>query len=379
VFTPFGRLAENDDRRTHADLREGHWLHVGKDWDTVVGFSKVFWGVTESRHLVDIVNQDDQVEDIDGDAKLGQPMVNGNIFGDWGRLALFYLPYFRERTFEANNARFRGPLPIDVDDAVFESDMKQWHPDFAGRYDRTFGDLDLGLSAFHGTSREPGYDIEITRNGLFTVPTYGILTQLGLDALYTYGNWLWKLEAIQRWGPGDDYAAAVGGFEYTFSNLFESSRDVGILLEYNYDGRREPPPALFPFNKTSANKVKQKFLKFARNPTGPIPFADQFGEVVNDGRIEYNNGVPPAFFQNDVFVGTRITFNDENDTNLLVGAIIDVDNKGTYLQFEGTHRITDNWSAEVDGRFFIDIPKSDTPLFYVSSDSFVQVQVFRYF
>ena len=47
VFTPFGRLAQNDDRRTHADLREGHWLHVGENWDSVVGFSKVFWGVTE--------------------------------------------------------------------------------------------------------------------------------------------------------------------------------------------------------------------------------------------------------------------------------------------------------------------------------------------
>ena len=305
-------------------------------------------------------------------------MINGNMFGDWGRLSLFYLPYFRERTFEANNARFRGPLPIDTD-AIFESSLKQWHPDFAGRYEKTIGNVDLGLSAFNGTSREPGFDVAIRKNGLFTVPTYGQLTQLGVDALYTTGNWLWKLESIYRWGPGDDYAAAVGGFEYTFSDVFQTSRDVGLLLEYNYDGRRRPAPALFPFNNITSHEVKSKFRKFAKNPNGPIPFADQLDGVVDGNLIVYNNGVPPAFFTNDVFVGARFTFNDENDTNILAGAMIDVDNKGWYFQVEGTRRLNDNWSAEVDGRFFIDIPKSDTPLFYVSSDSFIQLQLFRYF
>jgi len=379
VFMPFGRLADNDDRRTHADLREGHWLHVRKNWDAVVGVSKVFWGVTESRHLVDIVNQDDQVEDINGEVKLGQPMVNGNIFGEWGRLSLFYLPYFRERTFEANNARFRGPLPIDVDAAIFESDLEQWHPDFAARYETTWRDLDVGLSAFHGTSREPGYDIEFRQNGVFTVPTYGILTQIGLDALYTRGNWLWKVEAISRWGPGDDYGAAVGGFEYTFHNLFNTSRDVGLLLEYNYDGRRKPPPAIFPFDQTTTNRIESKLRKFARNPSKLISLVNEFGDVIDNGRIEYNGGVPPAFFDDDIYVGARLTFNDEKDTNVLVGAIIDVEEQGTYLQIEATRRLDNNWSLELDGSFFIDVPKSDTPLFFVSSDSFVQVQLFRYF
>jgi hypothetical protein len=31
------------------------------------------------------------------------------------------------------------------------------------------------------------------------------------------------------------------------------------------------------------------------------------------------------------------------------------------------------------GRFFIDIPESDTPLFFISSDSFLQAQAVRHF
>ena len=41
----------------------------------LVGAAKVFWGTAESRHLVDIINQTDAVEDIDEEDKLGQPMV----------------------------------------------------------------------------------------------------------------------------------------------------------------------------------------------------------------------------------------------------------------------------------------------------------------
>ena len=46
-------------------LREAHWLHDKGAWDLLIGVGKVFWGVTESRHLVDIVNQTDLVENPD--------------------------------------------------------------------------------------------------------------------------------------------------------------------------------------------------------------------------------------------------------------------------------------------------------------------------
>jgi hypothetical protein len=65
-FVPFARLDAQDSERTHADIRELKYLHIGDGWDVTVGFDKIFWGVTESRHLVDIINQTDAVEDVDG-------------------------------------------------------------------------------------------------------------------------------------------------------------------------------------------------------------------------------------------------------------------------------------------------------------------------
>ena len=106
TFIPFGRLDSLDSHRTHWDIRELSWQHVSKKWDVLVGVGKVFWGTTESRQLVDIVNQADLIEKFSGEEKLGQPMVNLNIPSQWGHLSLFYLPYFRERTFPSQNGRF---------------------------------------------------------------------------------------------------------------------------------------------------------------------------------------------------------------------------------------------------------------------------------
>ena len=85
----FARLDSVDDERTHADLREAYWGIDGDDWDLTAGISKVFWGVTESRHLVDVINQTDLVESIDKESKLGQPLVNFKLQRDYGRFGEF--------------------------------------------------------------------------------------------------------------------------------------------------------------------------------------------------------------------------------------------------------------------------------------------------
>jgi len=147
----FARGDLQDDERSHADLREAYWGYEGDDWDMTVGVSKVFWGVTESRHLVDVINQTDLVEDIDQEDKLGQPMVNLNLQRDYGRFELYLLPWFRERTFPGPDGRFRAPLPVDDSHAIYESSAEQSHLDFAFRYSHYIGDVDIGAYIFEST------------------------------------------------------------------------------------------------------------------------------------------------------------------------------------------------------------------------------------
>ena len=99
TFKPFYRYDNQDDERSHGDIRELAYIHAGDDWEIRAGIRKEFWGVTEFQHLVDVINQTDGVEDIDGEDKLGQLMLNLSLVQDWGIVDFYLLPGFREQKF----------------------------------------------------------------------------------------------------------------------------------------------------------------------------------------------------------------------------------------------------------------------------------------
>lgn len=329
TLQPYVRWDAHDGNRTHFDLRTASWLHQSDDWDLVVGIDSVFWGVTESVHLVDIVNQTDFVEDLDGEDKLGQPMINLNLIGDRGTFGLFVLPGFRERTFADGNDRFRGPLPIDVDNPVYDPGRGNKHIDYAARWTQSAGGWDLGISHFFGTSREPRLLLQVTPDGAVLAPRYDVIHQTGLDLQYTGGAWLWKLEAMTRSGHGKRFVATVAGFEYTLFGVRGSGADLGLLAEYQYDGRRQDD--------------------------APLTIAD-----------------------NDIFAGARLALNDEQSTALLAGMTRDLSSRAMFFFFEAERRIGSDWMIELEGRVFANVPASDIAA-YFRDDSVVTLRLARFF
>lgn len=322
----FVRADYMDSERTHVDLREAYWGNEGEEWDVVFGINRVFWGVTESRHLVDVINQTDLVEDIDQEDKLGQPMINFNLQRDSGRFEFYILPWFRERTFPGPAGRFRGPLPVDTDNPIYESSDGQSHVDYALRYSHYVGDLDFGTYVFEGTSREPRFTL--SPDGDSVLPVYDQMTQVGADLQYTRDAWLWKFEGIGRDTDSSSFLAAVGGFEYTFYGVRNSGADIGVLGELLYDGR-------------DAN-------------------------------------APPTAFDNDIFVGTRLALNDASDTSVLVGVVIDTDTQETFFNTEAERRYGDRVSAELRLRTFTSSNPNDA-LYAFERDDYVQLRLRWYY
>ncbi|MBT8149157.1 MAG: hypothetical protein KJO24_04460, partial [Gammaproteobacteria bacterium] len=83
-LTPFLRWDENDPARSHVDLRELNWHKIEQSWELTLGVNRVFWGVTETVHLVNIINQVDLVENPDQEDLLGQAMANLTLIRNWG-------------------------------------------------------------------------------------------------------------------------------------------------------------------------------------------------------------------------------------------------------------------------------------------------------
>ena len=329
AFTPFLRLDSGDQERTHLDIRELTYLWLKEDFELRVGVRKVFWGVTEFIHLIDIVNQTDLVESVDTEDKLGQPMVNFSVSRDWGTVDIFWLPFFRERTFVGTGGRLRGASVVDEARTQYESAAEEWHSDWALRYSHTFGDIDMGLSQFVGTNRDPTLLDGTDSNGDdIKIPKYEQIKQTSLDVSYVVGEWLWKLESLYRTGQGnEDYFAWAGGFEYTSVGVFESSMDLGFVGEWLYDDREDD--------------------------------AD-------------------TAFENDIAGGLRLTVNDAASSEALLGWVQDVDTSARLLFLEASRRFGNNWLLNIEMRLSLDQPASDF-LFEQRKDDLFQTELFYYF
>ena len=352
-FKGYIRLDQQDSERTHCDIRELKWTHVGDEWEVQAGIGKVFWGQTESLHLVDIINQTDSVEAVDGEDKLGQPMVSFSLYKDWGNTTVFALPYFRERTFSGIDGRLRGPVPVDTDSSLFESTDEETNMDWAARWQHSIGDWEVGLSYFDGTSREPLFVVTPDQQGSARVqPFYPQMQQTGLDVLALIGGWTLKFEGVHRKVfeenysmtinglpvafEQQDYFAFVGGFEYSFVGLLGGSYDVNWLMEYQYDERDEP-----------ASSIAQ----------------EQFTTVA----------------QNDLMLGTRLVFNDVSGTEILMGVVQDLDYSGVRSGFvEASSRLNDNWKWRVDAWLFSSDEMAE-PSYLVRRDDYVQLSLEYYF
>ena len=334
---PFVRYDHADSRRTHLDLREAYLLLFGdigdSGWELRLGVGQVFWGVTESQRLVDIVNQIDSVEHPNGEAKLGQPMAHATWFGDWGAVEVFAMPYHRARTFPGRAGRLRLPLLVDDERIEYTGGGGPWRLDVASRYSHSVGLFDLGLSVFAGATREPFLVPDLAAGGgPVLTQRYTQIRQVGVDAQATVGAWLWKLEAIHRTGALNlsavehAYLAAVLGGEYAFYAVGGSAIDLIVLGEWNYDGR---------------------------------------GRQATPSRS-------PNTLDNDVFLATRLAFNDVQGAALTAGVFMDLGRATRTLVVEFDRRLADDWSihAEVIGLLSVDPADLHYPL---RTDSFVDV------
>ena len=328
AFVPFFRYSQHDDNRTHFDIRELTWLKVADSWELRVGFRKVFWGVAEAQHLVDIINQTDLVENNDGEEKLGQPMINLALIHEWGTLDLFLLTGFRERTFPGVEGRLRTFPPIDTDNTVFEKEGIQRHLAYAARWSHAIGDWDLGFSHFYGTNRDPYIVPETDQFGeLHLIPVYETINQTGMDIQTTKGSWLWKFESIVRSNQRETFFAATGGVEYTLFNLFETGLDLGFVAEYLYDSR-------------------------GKN-----------GQVL---------------FEDDFLAALRFGLNDVQSTEILAGIIFDRTTSSKFYNLEASRRLGESWTIDLEVRFFEGAPRFG-PSFIFREDDHIRSQLSYHF
>lgn len=339
----FYRLDADDDQRAGGDIRQAYIQWRGEQVDVSLGWRRVFWGVTESRSLVDVINQDDRAGDIRGDEKLGQPMLQLDWHGALGSASLYLMPRGRKRIFSGADGYPRAPLRIDGPAGRFSGERDR--PDLALRWQYSGRGFDVGLSGFDGSARDPDFEIcarlpahallalpcaplpalagleapssllalrerlaelpgyaeletwlwQRTAEHLRLRPVYPRERRLGVDVQYLQGAWAWRLEALARERERRRSRALVAGVEYALPRFFATDWEVGLLAEYLYDQRRDDP-----FNR---------------------------------------------YFDDDLFIGGRVFVNDIAGSNLLGGVIISRDGRDRFYSLEAGRRLGEYWRA----------------------------------
>ncbi len=327
TLTGFGRIDTVVAARTHGDVREAKYEGRFGAVDVTLGLDRRFWGQLEAAHLVDIVNQIDQLEDIDGEDKLGQPLAEVKWTGSKASIALLALPYFRDRHFPQSADRPNTPLRITAK-PIYADTNSHWTPDFALRGTLTKGPVDVALHYFNGLNREPR--LILTAEGL--TPVYDRVSQFGMDALAVLGPVRLKAEAYYRKPSNDKIAAAPSyssfglGAEYTLAGAIGAG-DLNLLAEYYHDSRGKAATTIF---------------------------------------------------DSDVFAGVRYTGNDIASTEVLGGVLLDTRRSSKFITLEACRRLSEAFKVSLDARLPFSV-SGDDPMRMMRDDGFVQLKLQYHF
>ena len=259
---------------------------------------------------------------------MGQPMLQFVKANDWGIWEFFTLVGFREQAFPGVEGRLRPALPVR-DAAIYESDAGDQHIDYALRWSHYFGPLDIGISHFSGTARDPVFLPEYDGGvPVALVPYYSQMNRTGLSAQATLDAWLLKLEATST---EEKYSrrsnAAVTGFEYTLFGIAGSGTDLGLVVEYQYDDERGPRDVIA---------------------------------------------------QNDGVLGLRWVLNDLDGTEVLLLAAHDFDYNHEFFSLELGRRLSENWKLELEA---VALTEGDpgAPDSAFRQDDYLKLEVKRYY
>ncbi|MDC3057273.1 hypothetical protein OA100_00295 [Alphaproteobacteria bacterium] len=333
LIEPTYRYDHHDKERSLFDISQGYFLYFNDSSEIKVGKEKVFWGVTELKNLVDIINSPDDASGEDK-AKLGQSLVSYSYINDKiGFVDLIYMPIFHEPTKIGKRGRLRLALPTQNYNTSYQGGAGIKVPSWAAKWQNSFGDTDLSLQLFRGTSRSSSTLPKLESGEIKYFSGHERITQIGGFFQSIHGPIIFKFEGIKRNGQNnainerENFYSYITGIEYVVTRVFDKVWDLNIFTEYSNDDRGS--------NSTD-------------------------------------------IFQNDLFIGTRINLNDIEGTEITQTLTLDLNGDGNTGIFEISTRIKDSVRITANYTSYWSVNDKDT-LYSFRRDNYLGIRITNYF
>lgn len=295
----FVRADSTDDERNLADVREMLWLHQADAYQFRAGVGQVSWGVNELFRITDVINQKDRAE-LPYPRKLGQPLMSLSFYWGDDLVELYTLYGLRKAWYPGPEGRLRFPLAVDNDEAEYDFGATgKW--DFAARWKTRLWDMDIALSHFYGMARDPYFIFNYDFNDPLLVPVYEKVNQSSLEWQWLISSVLLHAEYTYQTGSLEQFESVAGGFEYTMGSVFKSDFDLTWYVEGIWDSR------------------------------------------------EHIHG---NLFDRDVGVAARLAFNDERDSNLILGVVADTRYDEAFATLFWSNTLGRGWTLNIAAQYF---------------------------
>ena len=241
LIEPKYRYDHHDKERSLFDISQAYFLYFNDYSEFKVGKDKVFWGVTELKNLVDIINSPDDSSGEDK-SKLGQSLISYSYINEKiGFVDLIYMPLFHEPTKIGKRGRLRLNLPTQNYNTTYEGGAGRKVPSWAVKWQNSYGESDISLQFFRGTSRSSSTLPKLEDSQIKYFSGHERITQLGSFFQKIYGPIIFKFEGIKRNGQKnakyerENFYSYITGFEYVITRVFDNVWDLNIFAEYSND------------------------------------------------------------------------------------------------------------------------------------------------
>lgn len=291
-----------------------------------LGVDMVTWTALEAFHPADVFNSRNFDSNPESFEKLGEPMAQLRVRLFQGDVAVYALPvHGGSRPPSVRSRLSLGPPGLPLGEAMYldrggaltdDRLGMQW----AARFTQTLGDADIGVHVLQHLDRLHPLVIADPLTGQVR-PLYQYATEVAGTYAHVLGPVMVKVEAVHRRyrdaegdNPGGplperDHTIVAAGLEYTFTH--QSGADSTWLTE---------------------------------------------GQVLFGPEKEQRRQL--ELFQNDVFVGYRLSANDESSRTALVGVLVDVERPQEFLVSASmSQRLGETWGLSAGLRILRVPPK----------------------
>lgn len=354
----FNLIASADHRYRSSSYVDVNEAYIGYEYNKLfisAGYHIFNWTSMESFQPADIVNSQVLDSDVESIKKLGELALNASYLTDFGILKFYIFPKVKENFLpQAQSRVLDGTRPV-TSKVVLKEEVSDSldHLQYGFGFEETYDDLELKINILKSINRNfaiVGYQ------NYSLVPNVGIVPSSGLETFY--------FDSLNITTSGTYFIGEhTLKFEYVFSS--PDNKDIELLTANgvirNIDRSLLALGYEYQINH-SGGLDSMFFLEYQRALKG-------------NERVKQELYI----FQNDFFLGHRLSFNDAYAMELFSGFFYDLKRDEMFYLINFSRRINDQWKFKVGYRGYQANESDNLGLSLLDGDDEVYLTLYRYF